>query len=187
MPKIIKKRGIISREEVIQMINDADSVFAGDEEKITAIKALVAYLYLAGSRISEALTIKRKDVWTDKNFLNVKVKVLKRKDSFDFEIILPLPTDKEEIFTDLIIEKAKRTPPNEKMWDFDRTTAWRYLTALNQTIYPHLFRHTRATMFADKGAADSQLRAWFGWTDGRPATKYIQRSSKQVMPLAEMF
>jgi hypothetical protein len=47
-------------------------------------------------------------------------------------------------------------------------------------VYPHLFRHTRATHFA-KNLTEQELKIYFGWTkDSKMTGTYIHLSGKDV-------
>jgi len=54
---------------------------------------------------------------------------------------------------------------------------------LNPKVSPHVFRHTRLTKLALRGATGPDLMDWAGWTDIRPAAKYLHAAGK----LAEKF
>jgi integrase len=51
---------------------------------------------------------------------------------------------------------------------------------LGRRVYPHLLRHSRATHLA-KFLTESQLKAYFGWTQDSKMTRiYIHLSGKDV-------
>jgi len=159
MPKIKEnKRGIISWNEAERMINSCNDL----EEQ-----SLIAFLYMSGARISEVLALKRKG-----NILH------ERTLFFDLN---------KTPFIDPLIDYLNSIQLREsKVWDWTRVKAWRLIKRLEPSAWLHLFRHTRATLLAEKGATESQLIAWFGWTDGRPTQEYIQKSEKLTKPLADL-
>jgi len=178
MPKIKEnKRGIISWNEAERMINSCNDL----EEQ-----SLIAFLYMSGARISEVLALKRKNFWSDYQFLNVRIITLKRKGNILHERTLFFDLNKTP-FIDPLIDYLNSIQLREsKVWDWTRVKAWRLIKRLEPSAWLHLFRHTRATLLAEKGATESQLIAWFGWTDGRPTQEYIQKSEKLTKPLADL-
>jgi len=86
---------------------------------------------------------------------------------------------------------VKDLPENSILWHFsdnrdsNRVLAWRAIKKLNPTIYPHLFRHTRLTRLAEKGATAAQLMTWAGWKNIKMAATYVQRSEKLIEDLAD--
>ena len=53
-----------------------------------------------------------------------------------------------------------------------------WLKAIDPDIWPHLFRHSLATMIAEKGASAFELKAFFDWDDIRTATRYVRESDE---------
>ena len=51
---------------------------------------------------------------------------------------------------------------------------------INKRIYPHLFRHSRASYYANK-LTEQQLKAFFGWSgDSRMVSTYVHLSSRDI-------
>jgi len=172
LPKILKpKRDIITEEEAWELIQ---------QEKNPSFRALLAIMWLFGPRISEALKVKKKDVFVSGERLRVNFHTLKRPDNkksnFDplRELEFPIGTN---VFVGEIIEYSSGViDSEERLFKFARSTAsWR-LDKLSGIVWWHLFRKTRATMFARLGWSDSKLRYWFGWMDGRTPALYIAGS-----------
>jgi len=188
MPYTNKQKIILDREDVDNMIADSFEVFG--EEKGLEVSSLIAFLWKAGSRISEAVEIKRDDVKTDGDFLLISVRQKKDRGAKANPTVLPFKRYEEmekDYMNRLIIKQAKRIAFGQLVWDFNRTTAWKYVTKLNNKIFPHTFRHTRATILADRGASDSQLRRWFGWSvTSRMPTQYVNQSQLQMRPISRL-
>ena len=51
---------------------------------------------------------------------------------------------------------------------------------INKRIYPHLFRHSRASIYANK-LTEQQLKVYFGWTgDSKMAATYVHLSGRDI-------
>ena len=190
MPKIKKVRtDILSHDEVGEMIKATDKLM---------IKTLISILYNYGMRISEALQLKRSDIWIKNNYLYIRPITLKSK----VEKVIPdkrtLKRHNNSAFIKYIIRYINYMDENKYPKDtylfqspyninkpYSRRHILNILTSLNPTVWCHLFRHTRATLFGNMGATSSQLMAWFGWTDPRPTTRYILKSEKLIQTLAD--
>jgi len=55
---------------------------------------------------------------------------------------------------------------------------WRILKWLNQNVYPHLFRKSLATRFAEEEFTEDQLMDWFDWSSSEVAHQYVQKGPK---------
>ncbi len=190
MPYSPKPKTVLEKKEVEDMIAQA---MQGDDYKSLELASLISFLWVSGARISEALAVKRDNIKLDTNYLYVTITPLKHwiktKDGVKntgFPISLPLPRRKS-IFTKFIIQQAKLTPIGQKLWDMDRTSAWRKITALNPKIYLHTFRHTRATRFADQGITEEKMKKWMGWSKGSPmASRYVNYSKLQMLDMTKI-
>lgn len=193
MPYSPKPKTILEKEDVEEMIYKAYQIFGSEEEKALTVSSLVALLWLGGCRISEALAVKREDIKIDEKYLFVTISPLKRWQRLKSGtkrvkqyVALALPR-KKSIFTKLIIKQTMATDPGEKLWDFVRKTGWKYMVMLNPKIYPHLFRHSRATHLADRGIGDDQLRRWMGWAKGsKMASIYVDFSKIEMAKIGDV-
>ncbi len=192
MPYSPKKKTVLEKEDVEDMIEKAYYVF-DEEEKALMVASLTAFLWLSGCRISEALAVKREDVKIDEKYMYVTITPLKQwsktKDGIKTKrvpVSLVFPRRKT-IFTKLIIKQALETETGHNLWDVERTTGWRYLIALNPNIYPHIFRHSRVTHFANAGLGDDQMKRWFGWSPrSNMPSHYIRYSKIQMSKIGEL-
>lgn len=193
MPYSPKKKVVLEKDEVEDMIVKAYELFTEEEGKDLRIASLVAFLWLAGCRISEALAVKREDVKMDEDYVYVTITPLKqltktkegtKKRLIPVSLVFPR---RKTIFTRLIIRQALATEMGHSLWDMVRETAWRHIVALNPKVYPHIFRHSRATHLADKGIGDDQMKRWMGWSpkSNMPST-YIRYSKLQMSKIGEM-
>lgn len=191
MAKIKNKRGIISRAEVIRILGDCNRV--SSPEHALKYQSIICFLYLSGVRISEALSLKRSDFWTDSKYLNIRVPLSKtgarKQNSLKIERILFFPLDLDEIkfFLAFIIRyiEAKNDEAGSLIWRLNRRTVYKFLQTLEIKVYPHLFRHTRASIFAEKNVTNSQARAWFGWAKSDMFDRYVHVSKASLMAMAD--
>jgi len=59
------------------------------------------------------------------------------------------------------------------------------LKGIAPDAYPHLFRHSLATFYAERGATEDQLMAWFDWDSPVVAHGYVRRGGAMVRRLAD--
>jgi integrase len=156
------------------------------------IKELIAFLYLTGCRISEALRVKVEDVWLEgDDRACFRIPILKTGKGGKHVI----KVSRNAPFLSLILEKWRHKKVNnqitEPLFFFSsnlnsaRVMAWRKIKKLNPRVYPHLFRHTRLTRLAEKGATASQLQAWAGWESIKMADIYVRRTARMIEDLAD--
>jgi len=182
MPRYkFKRREITTVAEVRDMIERA---------RWDWLRALIAFLYLFGCRISEALNLRRKDVWVEGSYLVAKIGVLKRRKEARgpyenvphlIHVSLNAPFVKDVIIP--YIEKIEDY--ERRLWPYTRQLVWMRLKELNPFVSPHVFRHDRLMKLAMKGATELQLMDWAGWSDPRPAENYIRATGRLAMELAD--
>lgn len=184
MPYSPKKKTVLEKEDVEEMVVKAFDLYADQEEKALEVASLTAFLWLSGCRISEALAVKREDVKMDEKYVYVTITPLKQKKSIPVSLVFPR---KKTIFTRLIIKQTFATIEGHKLWGIVRKTAWEYIVKLNPKVYPHIFRHSRATHLADMGVGDDQMKRWMGWSKRSymPST-YIRYSKLEMSKIGEM-
>jgi len=177
MRKVIQD-DILSLESVKTMVDLAD----------IEVKALIGFLYLFGCRISEALQVKTDDLWVDENNrLNARIMVLKNKQLGRHVLKISMNSP----FVDIILSYKAQKQAGELMWNFSqnlksaRVIAHRKIKKLNERAYPHLFRHTRLTKLAERGASPIQIQIWAGWSDITPADVYVRKSAQMIEDLAD--
>lgn len=163
-------------------------------------KALVSVLFLTGQRISEILKLTRKDVIVDPSrpnriiisFLIQKRKRKRIKDNVYVPVTNPLiprhriPLDMSLPFMGDFVKWVNNfSEPDVRIFKITRQHAWAIIKALNPNTFPHFFRHTKISMLAEKGASGPELMTWAGWSDLRPAGRYLSRSEKQIEKYAD--
>jgi len=154
-------------------------------------RAFILVLYESGCRIGEMLSLKVKNVQFDQYgaILRVTGKTGDRR----VRIINSAPA--LAAWLDLY-EHAKE--PNAALWPpksnqfyhsgVPAEAASFYVllrelavkASVNKRIYPHLFRHSRATFLATK-MTEAQMKEYFGWTQGSEmAATYVHLSGRDV-------
>jgi len=152
-------------------------------------KALIMVLYESGCRIGEILTLKIKNVQFDEYgaVLRVSGKTGDRR----VRIVASAP-----LIAAWIDVHPHRDDPNESLWvgRFKRyenkTPTYESIVkrfkqlavkaGVKHRIYPHLFRHSRATRLAGK-LTEAQMKEHFGWTQSsKMASIYVHLSGRDV-------
>jgi integrase len=160
-------------------IRDAEIRDALNKETDAETRALIALLYLLGVRISEALSLHREAFSTDNTYLWVQVPVLKAgQEGKDFPRRLYVKLENE--FVEPITSHVNSVQTEQKVFSFNRSTAWRKIKKHFPNHWPHYLRHTRATIFSDKGYSESKLMGWFGWRRADTARIYSRVSQKTI-------
>lgn len=173
MPKYSYQRDPLTQKEVGEAILALDTM---------PFRALIAFLYLWGTRISEALRMEKADFKILKTGVKAHIKIEKKKkgspliSAHDIQVGLNAP------FISELVSYLNQAPEG-KLWRFGRMTAWRKIQrALG--VSPHFFRHTRASRLAEKTDNPFVLVDWFGWANANPATRYIQMSGRLAARLS---
>ncbi len=152
-------------------------------------KAIIALLYDSGIRVGELLSLKKKSVDLDSEPGHVVVdgKTGMRK--------IPILFSAPYLAGYLEMERGKK--PDDYLWTgigtwkgsaklVDDSAIRKMLkiaakrAGIGKRIYPHLFRHSRATYYANR-LTEQQLKALFGWTgDSRMVSIYVHMSGRDI-------
>ncbi|MFH1520624.1 MAG: site-specific integrase [Candidatus Micrarchaeota archaeon] len=152
-------------------------------------KAIILILYESGCRIGELLYLKLKNVYFD-NYgavLRVSGKTGDRR----VRIIASV-----QVLTQWLQEHPDKDNPDAPLWPARmkryKPEPFAYASLLimlkciavacgiRKRIYPHLFRHSRATALANN-LTEAQLKEYFGWTQGSDmAATYVHLSGRDV-------
>ena len=172
-----KRLTYLYQSEVKLMIDQAEEEW---------LKSLISFLYLFGARISEALKLTREQFKIEGDYVTVTIGILKRHS--DTGPITPshiLTVNKKSPFVKILVKYIESKPLGEKLWIQHRGHVWRKIKALNDKCSPHFFRHTRLWKLAEKGASEAVLMDWAGWTDPRPAGRYIKATGRLASQFAD--
>jgi len=167
---------LLSEEQILQMINACKSV---------RDRAIIAVLYDSGCRIGEIRTMKIKSVMFDKYGAKIHVRGKTGDRSLRLTISVPL-------LATWFNMHPSRDDPEAPLWPNNRGLPMRYSAfdtmiprvakraGIKTRVYPHLFRHSRATFLASY-LTEAQLCARFGWVQGseQPGT-YVHLSGRDA-------
>jgi integrase len=122
-------------------------------------KAFLVLIYLTGARVSEVLRATKESFQLTEKKLYWEVgKRLKHGKQTP-----PLPLSRDLPHMDVLVEQINRTRKGKRVFDFDRTTAWRHC-AKTGLGYNHHTRLTAITFFLKAGYTLAHICNWFGLT-----------------------
>jgi site-specific recombinase XerD len=171
---------ILGEEEILKMISAAGNL---------RDKAIIAVLYDSGIRVGELLSLRAKDLELNDELAHITVngKTGMRK----------VPIAFSAPYLARYLELVKEKKPNDYLWTGIGTwssanklvddSAIRKLlrqyaakAGIDKRIYPHLFRHSRATYYANK-LTEQQLKHFFGWAgDSKMVSTYVHMSGRDI-------
>lgn len=171
---------LLSEAEVLKLIESARDI---------RDKAIVALLFDTGMRIGELVGLRKKDIETDSEPVHVTVggKTGMRKIPIMFSVS----------YVTRYLDTLGEVKPGDSLWlaigtwsntgrGLDADGIRQMLkrlgkkSGLGKRIYPHLFRHSRASNYANK-LTEQQLKVYFGWTgDSRMAATYVHLSGRDI-------
>lgn len=151
-------------------------------------KALISLLYDSGCRISELLSMRIKDLAFDKYGAMIsvtgktgfrKVRVVGNSIAYIRSWLSNHPKSTDEnawLFTELVNFNNQMDYPEVR--NMLKKAAER--VGITRRVYPHLFRHTRATLLASK-IGEAPLEKHMGWVHGSKMSQtYVHLSGKDV-------
>lgn len=176
----MRRTNIISKQEAEDLLQMA---YPNSKHQ-----ALIAFLFIFGCRKGEALMIRKGNLWTEKGYLWALMPVLKRREAYTHRLKINIRNP----FVPYILRHWATLGANSFMFPGykGRPISLRHVNRIlkkyDESLYPHLFRHTRATLMAEKGMTESEMQTWFGWKDGRQASVYIKQSVKLIERIADL-
>ena len=155
-------------------------------------KAFILVLYESGCRIGELLTLRNKNIAFDTYgaILRVngktgdrRVRIISSAPALASWIELhPLGRDPEAMLWHSNWRNSEKKCPKNLSHGTVYTLLRDYAAkaGIRKRIYPHLFRHSRATALANK-LTESQMKEHFGWVQGSDmAATYVHLSGRDV-------
>lgn len=172
-----KREDLTSKKEIEEILAKSDEPW---------FRALIAILYLYGCRVSEALKLKRKDIWFDGEFLVLSIPLLKkRKKTKVYEDRHVLKIYKNAPFIGEVLKYLDGKDPEALLFPFTRQWVWAKIKERKKDVSPHIFRHDRLTKLAMMGASEYVLVDWAGWADSRPAQSYVRKTGRMAAQFAD--
>lgn len=170
-----KTKSVLERREIDIMIGRAGNL---------RDKALLAFLYLTGARISEVVrSVRKGDFRYEEPFLLVKLKTLKNPRQ-PFRI---LGLSVNDPYTRIVMQYLREVKENDHLWPYSRQYVWKLLKKLGgRDVHPHVFRHTRLThcvLIGDMNEFD--LARFAGWSSPTPAMTYVHMKYRDILPKIE--
>ncbi len=168
---------LLTEEEVKQIIHHAENL---------RNRALITILYESGCRISEIGLLKIKDVSFDE--YGGKISVMGKTGARRIRFVYSVPYLQE-----WINKHPHNNDPNNYLWtnrnhrevlSYARISSIIKRTAekagIKKRIYPHLFRHSRATFLAHH-LTEAQMKDYLGWTQSsKMAAIYVHLSGRDT-------
>jgi integrase/recombinase XerD len=176
--KRVLPEDILTEEEIIKMIGAANN----DRDK-----AITALLFDSGVRIGELMTMRVKDIDLSGNLAHITVngKTGMRRIPIMFSVS----------HVSKYMEVLKNPAPEDPLWrirwdvskvpmDYSGIRKMLKISAeragIKKRIYPHLFRHSRASYYANR-MTEQQLKVFFGWAGGSTmVATYVHLSGKDI-------
>lgn len=123
------------------------------------IQAFIVLIYLTGARVSEVLRATKESFQVTEKAIYWEVgKRLKHGKQTP-----PLPLSLDQPHIAVLLEQIRRTKKGKRVFDFDRTTAWRHCSK-SGLGYNHHARLTAITFFIKQGYSLAHIVNWFGLT-----------------------
>lgn len=168
---------LLSEDDIKLLLNNCDK---------PRDRALIAVLYESGCRIGEIGSLRIKDICPDE--YGVKVMVAGKTGARRIRLISSAP-----FLQEWINAHPGNKNPSDFVWvskgsneplTYTRIVAILKQVALNagikKRIYPHLFRHSRATYLA-KYLTEAQMKDYLGWTQSsKMAAIYVHLSGRDT-------
>jgi site-specific recombinase XerD len=173
---------MLSEEDVLKLITAC---------KNQRDKTIIALLWDTGMRVGELLNIMMKDINLNENISFVMVS----GKTGDRRIPLVFSVPYLSVFVSDFRNNAKAEDPlltifehntiGDRQLDYPHVRKLlgdlRERSGLTKRIYPHLFRHSRATNYAKLGLSEQQAKMFFGWSgDSKMVAKYTHLSGKDI-------
>lgn len=94
---------------------------------------------------------------------------------------IPIPYDKEKELLDLLMQYLEPLGSEELLFPFSKSKAEKIIkdaTGMN----PHFLRDIRATrLVLDHNFNEYKLQRYMGWSDGRPAARYVLLNENSIL------
>lgn len=189
------REDVLDRREVEEMIERApERVPVG---LVPQVRAFLALLYLTGARGVEITQMRAGDLEIGEDHLTARIPTAKKRKrvgplSHSWRVLKIQVTPANQRLVEAVRSYAEGLDPSVQLFRFSRTgryvservTIWKLIKALNPSCSSHLFRHSRLTRLAMRGATGPELMAWAGHADLRPVGTYLHLAGRGLERLA---
>lgn len=135
------------------------------------IKGIMAVMLMTGSRISEVLMLKGKDISTDDKHIIFNSYVLKKRNGVE-RLIKKVHKTHEYFHYFKEYVNSRHLREENFIFQTSRHYVWKAIKALNPETTTHLFRHTVATMLGEHLDIFT-MQKWMGWSNLNMAVRYV--------------
>ena len=148
------------------------------------MRYILAMLISYGKRVSEIVALEREDIMITDLYIITSFLILKSKPKSGILKIRHKMLSRNHWTAKYIIEYVKTIPSGFMLPSYGKTghitsrTIRNWLKNLDIDLWPHLFRHSLATMIAENGGSAFELKAFFDWDDIRTAQRYVQETEE---------
>ena len=169
-----------------ELLNEEDIVKLIENCRNQRDKVVIALLFDTGMRVGELLNLKVKDIVLNTespSYTIVDGKTGKRRVTLVFSVpYLANYLNNERRNTNpddsLFVTNTKRSLDYENIRKL--LSELKQRTGITKRLHPHLFRHSRASIYANS-MTEQQLKKYFGWAGGsQMAAVYVHLSGKDV-------
>jgi len=152
-------------------------------------RCLFVLLYLTAGRLQEIVmynskkeirsSIRKSDITIqdrdNRKILLINIRNEKNRTRHRKDLPVPLDVDENKVFYNLMVDYLNSLDDNEELFPFSYKRAYALLNKINPDWNPHWIRHIRLThLITVYGYREHQLRLYSGWSDSRPASKYLE-------------
>ena len=135
---------------------------------------MVALAYASGARVSELNQITKQDINENEGYLEIRCKVLKKKDAKEKNLKRTALVRLDETWlVEPIVQLCNSTEDNQPLIPLNRFKIY-YQIKKATGLNPHMFRAIRASHLAKKGFTAHQLKQFFGWSSVSPSDYYVR-------------
>jgi len=177
---------VLSRNEILAMINKIPSDMGRFKGKGKMYRALISLLYLTGARINELLTIKKsqfefmEDQKTGIKYMIVSnIPILKRK-PLRYRTQFMRKDFEAEFIQHIRIWLSELTIDDAPLFNIKSSRAWQIVEKYTG-MYDHYFRHVRNTdLIRFYGFNSYWLQRWNGWSRISSSEPYVNLVSQDL-------
>lgn len=178
-----RREDVLRRDEMDGMMEKAAGMRNG-----ARLQCIMALLWLFGKRVSEVVPVRKEDVWTDERYFYGRFIVRRKRrrqtpavaERYLKKIRLDHPYVQRHVlpYLSTLPEKGYIFPSYSAGGHITPRRVEQMIKQINPNAWPHLFRHSLATLMAEQGATEDELMDWFDWDSSGGAHGYVRRAGQ---------